>query len=191
MNIFAYIEYMHKKRTDIDSAGKYGNRDAETFRQVFLQYGQMVFRFSARILGNTSDAEDMVQTVFIRAWEAFGRYDSRYSMATWLRTITCRMCYDELRKRSGRYEYGIDAAVERCGSGTPEDLRIREESLRELNLAIGGLPPKQRIIFIMREMEELSTEETAKATGLSAMQVKSNLYFARQAIKKRMEEIFD
>lgn len=181
---------MNKDNINIEAADCFGNRNTETFKQVFLQYGQMVFRISARILGNATDAEDMVQSVFIKAWESFDRYNCQYSMATWLRTITCRMCYNTLRKKDSRYEACMTDVENIYENDTPETIRIWKESLRELHIATKCLPPKQRIIFIMRDIEGISAEETAKTTGLSAVQIKSNLYFARKKIKKQLETIF-
>ena len=168
---------------------KYGNEQA--FRELFLKYGQMVFRISARILGNEADAEDMVQSVFIRAWQSIGQYDNKYSMTTWLRTITCRLCYDELRKRSRWTGCDISIIEGNAASGDPERDSIRKEALRELRRVTESLPPKQRIVFILREIEGMNAEEVAEATGLSQLQIKSNLYFARKAVRKQLEEILN
>lgn len=166
--------------------------DTEAFAAIVKQYRQMVWRISFRILGDPDEAEDAVQETFIRAWKALPGYDSRFSMATWLGSIACRLCYDILRQRSRHLKYGQEALRASAGDmeQDPESGNIAEELERQLQTVIRSLSPMQRTVFVLREIEQLSFEEIQGITGWSRIQIKSNLYFARQSVRKAIARHF-
>ena len=138
------------------------NGDAGAFALIVERYRQSVFRICVRILGDSGEAEDAVQETFVRAWQSLQGYDPRYSIATWLRTIACRLCYDVLRRRT------------------------RLESL--FRKAASGLSPMQRTVFVLAEIEQLPFYEVHRITGWSAVQIKSNLCIARKKVRKAIEQ---
>lgn len=164
--------------------------DPEAFAAIVRQYSQMVWRICLRILGNADEAEDAVQETFIRAWKALPGYDSRYSMATWLGTIAARLCCDTLRKRDlhRRFESDTSKLREADREQDPESGNIADELERQFQKAIASLSPMQRTVFVLREIEQIPFDDIRKATGWSAVQIKSNLYIARQKVRKAIEK---
>ena len=166
------------------------NGDAGAFALIVERYRQSVFRICVRILGDGNEAEDAVQETFVRAWQSLQGYDPRYSIATWLRTIACRLCYDMLRRRTRRQQYEQDACRQGSGdgSGDPESLRMSRELEGLFRKAASGLSPMQRTVFVLAEIEQLPFDEVHRITGWSSVQIKSNLYIARKKVRKAIEK---
>ena len=166
------------------------NGDAGAFALIVERYRQSVFRICVRILGDGDEAEDAVQETFVRAWQSLQGYDPRYSIATWLRTIACRLCCDVLRRRTRRRQYEQDACRQGSGNGggDPESLRMSRELESMFRKAASGLSPMQRTVFVLAEIEQLPFDEVHRITGWSAVQIKSNLYIARKKVRKAIEK---
>ncbi len=164
--------------------------DHRAFAAIVEQYRQMVWRVALRMLGDPDEAEDAVQETFIRAWKALPGFDRRYSPATWLGTIAARLCCDILRKRSAHRKFETDVvwtnARERAED--PESGSLARELEARLRRVIQTLSPMQRTAFVLHEIEQLPFEEVRRATGWSAVQLKSNLYLARQKVRKALEK---
>ncbi len=162
--------------------------ETDAFREIVDRYGGMVLRICARILNDLDDAQDMAQETFVRAWSSLGRFSPRYSMATWLRTIACRLCYDELRSSRRASMKISDSSISSYITEDSETAFIWKEALMQLRNATASLSPMQRIVFILHEIEQMSADEIAAATGFTKIQIKSNLYFARKAVRERIGE---
>ena len=166
------------------------NGDARAFALIVRQYRQSVFRICVRILGDSDEAEDAVQETFVRAWQAISGYDIRFSIATWLGAIACRQCYDVLRRRKRRRRYEQEALRQRggdCALDPESDVAGRDLEMR-FRKVTSTLAPMQRTVFVLAEMEGLPFEEIRRITGWSAVQIKSNLYIARQKVRKALEK---
>lgn len=162
----------------------------KAFDDIVRQYRQMVWRISLRMLGDPDEAEDAVQETFIRAWKALPGYDARYSMATWLGAIAARLCYDTLRRRTlhRRYELETSRSSYTDREQDPESGNIAEELERQLQTVTRSLSPMQRTVFVLREIEQLPFKEIRQITGWSEIQIKSNLYMARQSVRKAIKK---
>ena len=164
--------------------------DHRAFAAIVEQYRQMVWRVALRMLGDPDEAEDAVQETFIRAWKALPGFDRRYSSATWLGTIAARLCCDILRKRSAHRRFEADAARANAQerAADPESGSIARELEDLLRQVTRTLSPMQRTVFVLHEIEQLPFEEIRRATGWSAVQLKSNLYLARQKVRRALEK---
>ena len=164
--------------------------DHRAFAAIVEQYRQMVWRVALRMLGDPDEAEDAVQETFLRAWKTLPGFDRRYSPATWLGTITARLCCDILRKRSAHRRFEADAAWSNAQERAtdPESGSIAKELEDRLMRVIRTLSPMQRTIFVLHEIEQLPFGEIRRATGWSAVQLKSNLYLARQKVRRALEK---
>ena len=164
--------------------------DHRAFAAIVEQYRQMVWRVALRMLGDPDEAEDAVQETFIRAWKALPGFDRRYSPATWLGTIAARLCCDILRKRSAHRRFEADAAWSNTQERAtdPESGSIAKELEARLMRVTRTLSPMQRTVFVLHEIEQLPFEEISRATGWSAVQLKSNLYLARQKVRRTLEK---
>ena len=164
--------------------------DHRAFAAIVEQYRQMVWRVALQMLGDPDEAEDAVQETFIRAWKTLPGFDRRYSPATWLGTIAARLCCDILRKRSAHRKFEADAAWSNAQERAtdPESGSIARELEARLRRVTRTLSPMQRMVFVLHEIEQLPFEEIRRATGWSAVQLKSNLYLARQKVRRALEK---
>jgi RNA polymerase sigma-70 factor (ECF subfamily) len=159
-----------------------------------------IYRLALRLMRDQSDAEDVVQEAFLSAFKGIDRFDGRSGLSTWLYRIAFNAAMMRLRRRrpefvpvetSDETEGDLpipEALVDWCL--LPEQELVRAEAREEMERAIGELPPKLRAVFVMRELEELSTEEAAQALGLSEQAVKTRLHRARLFLRERLTGYF-
>ncbi len=159
-----------------------------------------IYRLALRLMRDQADAEDVVQETFLSAFKGIDRFDGRSGLSTWLYRIAFNAAMMRLRRKRPEFvpvdaadESGDDlptpkALVDWCL--LPEQELERTEAREEMERAIGDLPPKLRAVFVMRELEELSTEETAQALGLTEQAVKTRLHRARLLLRERLTGYF-
>lgn len=169
--------------TDIELMQRVVKGDEAALRTLIERYRERLYRLAYNLLGDVS-AEDAVQETFIRLWTRARRYDSRHSLSTWLYTLCCRRCYDELRRRRRHREMMAQLSDTMIDVSTMEADELRA-LLQQATLT---LPPKQRIVYQLREVEGLSTEETAVAARMTVEQVKANLWAARTTVKEKLKQ---
>ena len=162
---------------------KQSNTDA--FKYIVSEYQQLIYTLAFRILCNETDAEDATQETFIKIWQNIKQYKQHCKFSTWIYKITTHVCYDKLRsKQNIKNEEltGYDAFTEE----NQEEL-LHNKELKKLIIKLSsGLSPKQRLIFILSDIEDLKPEEIIVITGMSAAKIKSNLYLARKHIKSKI-----
>jgi RNA polymerase sigma-70 factor, ECF subfamily len=174
--------------------------DHEAFEELVNRYEGKIYRLAMRVTGNAEDAEDVLQETFLKAFEHLPefRQDSRFY--TWLVRIAVNEGLMKLRKRrSDKAEPMADAVDEdgqvmprefRDWKPNPEQLLSREEMQNVLLDAARKLPPSLRTVFMLRDVEELSTEETAEALNLTPGAVKARLFRARFQLREELSKIF-
>ena len=157
--------------------------DQAAFGKLIDEYQNYIFRVSFRMLTNEEDAYDVVQECFIRVWRNLHRFDARIKFSTWIYKIATNLCIDILRKRKNHIE------TDRPEMLSETDHIDLYENLSNRDLAIiirrltQQLSPKQKVVFVLRDLEELEMTEIEKITGLKTEVIKSNLYYARKAIR--------
>jgi RNA polymerase sigma-70 factor (ECF subfamily) len=158
------------------------------FDALVRSHQSFVFALSLRLLCNEDEARDVVQDVFVKVWRNLGRYDPRRKFTTWLYAITTNLCLDRLRSAKRK------AQTISSNAALHNDLAIPGERDLESEISNGELagiirklterlPERQRIVFTLRDLQDLSVEEVVEITGLSRESVKSNLYCARERIR--------
>ena len=153
-------------------------------RELIDRYRECLYRLAFSLLADRAAADDAVQETFIRLWTRARRYDPRYTVATWLYTICARRCYDELRRRR-RHREALDMMEMPVVDGGNMDA---DRVVAILQQVVATLPPKQRLVYQMREIECLDTETTALAARMSVDQVKANLWNARNAVREKLKQ---
>ncbi len=146
-----------------------------------------VYNLSWRILGTQHDAEDALQEVFIKVFDRVKNYRGDSAFSTWLYRMTTNHCLDILRRRKIISFLGFENAPEiedKKEQGRPENLGLSPK----ITQALEKLPDKQRACLLMKEMEDLSYEEIAKALGFSLGAVKSNIHRAKIFLKGYLEK---
>lgn len=157
--------------------------EVAAFRQLVEKYQRFAYRVAYRFVGTVGDAEDITQETFIRLWKNLSRYKPEIRMTTWLYKIVTNLCLDFLKSRYHRETRRTQGLVDhRAMRSEPsadqamvdEELRAAMEQLSE------ELSPKQKAVFILRDLEEVSMPDIAAILSMSPGQVKSNLYYARK-----------
>lgn len=161
----------------------------EAFRALVEEHSRKVFRLAYRVTGNEQDAEDVVQEAFLKAYNHFGRFDSRASFATWIHRIATNCAIDLLRRRSRRMGWGGSGGgfeAEDLPSHHPgPEARVRSLEVEDtMARALGALSPNERAAFVLRHIEGLSTEEIGEALGLRANAAKQTVFRAVHKLRR-------
>ena len=174
--------------------------DVGAFEQLVKRYDRNVFRIAQHITQNREDAEDVVQDAFLKAFQNLGQFQGQSKFYTWLVRIAVNEALMRLRRRRPERMVSIDEDVKTEDdsipreiadwSPNPEQLYNQGELKEILHKTIQGLPESFRTVFILRDVEGLSTEETADALGLSVPAVKSRLLRARLQLRERLTKYF-
>lgn len=161
-----------------------------------------VYRLALRMTGSPEEAEDITQETFLNAFKAIDSFEGRSGLGTWLYRIAHNTALMRLRKKQPLY-VSIDPPVEpELEERTPTPVQLFDwcclpeqdfatsEARSELEQAIGELPETLRAVFVLRELEGLSTEETAHVLAVSVANVKVRLHRARLWLRERLSDYF-
>ena len=173
--------------------------DISAFETLVGRYERKIFRLAQNITQNKEDAEDVMQEAFLKSYQHLEEFQGNSRFYTWLVRIAVNQALMKLRKRRPNQvsldedvdtgEDTIPREVEDWGP-SPEDRYEQSELGDILNTTIAELEPPFRIVFQLRDIEELSTEETAEALGLSIPAVKSRLLRARLKLRQKLNKYF-
>ena len=174
--------------------------DVGAFGELVKRYDRNVFRIALHITQNREDAEDVVQDAFLKAYENLEQFQGQSKFYTWLVRIAVNEALMKLRRRRPERMVSLDQEVQTeedsmprevaDWSPNPEQLYNQAELRDILGKTIQGLPPGFRTVFVLRDVEGLSTEETAQALELSVPAVKSRLLRARLQLRERLNRYF-
>jgi RNA polymerase sigma-70 factor (ECF subfamily) len=182
---------------DIELARLCAQRDEAAFRQVITANNQRLFRAAWSILKDRSESEEAVQAAYLKAFDHIGGYAGRSSLSTWLTAIVINEALGRLRadrrRRSMLEEQGVELfenyreALMRGSEPVEPDATVAREQLRRLiEQAVAGLPQPFRTVFVLREVEGLSVDETAAVLGIAAATVKTRLHRARLKLQEAL-----
>jgi RNA polymerase sigma-70 factor (ECF subfamily) len=182
---------------DIELAALIARRDADAVRLVTTRNNQRLFRAAWSILRSRADSEDCVQSAYLKAFASIGEFEGRSSLSTWLTRIVInealmRRRQTERQRRSleERSVTMLDDYREKLMRGSEAATPDREYARAQLRLmleqAIAGLPESFRLVFVMREIEGLSVEETAEALDLAPATVKTRDHRARKRLQEAL-----
>jgi RNA polymerase sigma-70 factor (ECF subfamily) len=174
--------------------------DVSAFEQLVKRYDRNVFRIAQHITQNREDAEDVVQDAFLKAYENLENFQENSKFYTWLVRIAVNEALMKLRRRKTAKTVSLDEDVETeegsmprevaDWSPNPEQLYDQSELGEILQKTIQGLPQSFRTVFVLRDIEGMSTEETAEMLNLSVPAVKSRLLRARLQLRERLNRYF-
>jgi RNA polymerase sigma-70 factor (ECF subfamily) len=174
--------------------------DAAAFSELLRRYESKIFRLALHITQNREDAEDVLQETFLKAFEHLDQFQGQSKFYTWIVRIAVNQALMKLRKRKSDRSVSLDETID-TGEDTvareiaawdenPEEKYSREELNRILGDAVDGLAPIYRAVFVLRDIDGLSTEETAEALELSVPAVKSRLLRARLQLRDKLTRYF-
>jgi len=166
--------------------------ELDAFEELVLLKRDRVFRTAYQVVRNAEDARDVAQLVFVRLWRVIRRYRPERKFDTWLYRITVNLAVD-YRRHQGR---GVEVPLEQAEqtAGNPADPAGSRELRRVYETVAGELTDRQRMIFTLREVDGLQTEEIARSLGVTTSTVRNTLFQARavlrDALRRRFPEYF-
>jgi len=173
--------------SDEDVVARVRGGDTAVFEILMRRYNQRLFRAARAILRDDADAEDAVQGAYLAAYTHLDQFAGAARFSTWLTRIAVREALGKLRTRRRRGEVDLEGKEEMLMSDetddSPEKHAARRELAGVLESAVDALPEIYRIVFMMREIEQLSTQETADVLELSEEAVKVRLHRARAMLR--------
>jgi RNA polymerase sigma-70 factor (ECF subfamily) len=174
--------------------------DTKAFSELIRRYEAKIYRLALHITQNREDAEDVLQETFLKSYEHLDQFQGNSKFYTWIVRIAVNQALMKLRKRKTDRSVSIDEGIDTgedtvvreiaAWDETPEQRYSREELGEILDNAVQSLAAPYRTVFILRDIEELSTEETAEALDLSIPAVKSRLLRARLQLREKLTRFF-
>ena len=180
---------------DFEIVDRVRNGETDAFEELVRKHGRRVYRSLIGILGSAEEAEDALQDAFLKAFQHLTNFERRSRFSTWLVRIAINTGLQRIRNRKD-----IDSLDEeneefrprniQSWTDTPEDCYSREELRRLVEKEVMKLPVKYRVALVLRDLEELSTEEAAAALGLSIPGVKARILRGRLMLREAMVPYF-
>jgi RNA polymerase sigma-70 factor (ECF subfamily) len=175
--------------TDAELARRCRQGDAEAWKLLIRRCSPLVYRVALRMLRNPADADDATQEVFMRIHKSFDTFDATRPLSPWVSRITYNACLQRLRSAQARNVATEPEVFERRSDDHepgPETAAAGREAGELLHAAMGHLSAQDRALLDMRYREGLSDAELAEATGMPVNTVKTRLFRARKALRKRL-----
>jgi RNA polymerase sigma-70 factor (ECF subfamily) len=183
-------------QTDAATVALARGGDSEAFRVLVERHSRAVYRIAHRMTGNPSDAEDVVQETFLKAYRQLGRFESRANFSTWLHRIAVNCSIDLIRSRPHR-EAGHDTAdleemggaevLENTGHKTPERLMLSTEVQDRIASAMSALSARERAAFVLRHFEGHSIDDISRSLGLKSNATKHSIFRAVRKMRAALE----
>jgi RNA polymerase sigma-70 factor (ECF subfamily) len=166
--------------------------DTEAFEQLVRRKTSKVYSLCYRIIGNPEDAKDISQLVFIKLWENIDKYDPAYAFDTWLYRMVTNVAIDFMRNKQSR-ESAVNSNLRLVKTATEAEqgVVVQRKEIENIFKAVSAiLSPKQKTIFVMREMDDLPSSEIAKILGCRESTVRNHLFNARKLMQQQLKKRF-
>jgi len=164
--------------------------DNDAFEQLVRRKTTKVYSLCYRIIGNAEDAKDISQLVFIKLWENLDKYDPHFAFDTWLYRMVTNVAIDFLRNKQSR-ENAVNSNLRLVKTSSDAEQGVvvqRKEIENVFNAVATALSPKQKTIFVMREMDDLPSSEIAKILGCRESTVRNHLFNARKLMQQQLRK---
>ena len=171
--------------------------EAQPFETFVANYQDMVFGTALRLLANPTEAEDVAQEVFLRAYQRFGELRESPTAGGWLKTVATNLCLNHLSRYRSRWTFFSDffhreGEAEEAEMDFPSPDNLEEELARAdayelVAEALGQLPPAQRVPLVLFHLEGLRYEEIAAKLRVSLAKVKTDIFRGREALRQKLE----
>ncbi|MCS7026185.1 MAG: sigma-70 family RNA polymerase sigma factor [Bryobacteraceae bacterium] len=175
--------------------------DASSFERLVKRHARRVYSIARHITQSEADSEEATQETFLRAYSRLNSFEGHSTFQTWVAKIAVNEALAILRRRHRLREFPLEEPVRVLSDEdlvrevaiweeNPEQLYARDQLRKILEEAIAGLPLSYRVVFLLRDIQNLSTEDTAEALNLSLPAVKSRLLRARLLLRERLSRRF-
>jgi RNA polymerase sigma-70 factor (ECF subfamily) len=173
--------------------------DAARFEAFVREFQDMVYAVAVRLLANPTEAEDVSQTVFLKAYERFGELDANPAAPGWLKTVATNVSLNHLSRYRARWRFfselgsdeqdarsgerGLESTLADGGAGPDEPLQLRERDAA-LEAALHQLPDHQRVPLVLYHFEDRSYQEIASLLGVSLAKLKTDIFRGRETLRR-------
>ncbi|MCK5595215.1 sigma-70 family RNA polymerase sigma factor [bacterium] len=184
--------------SDIQIIEKVINGDKSAFNELMDRHEKSILNFTYRLLSSRTEAEDITQEVFLRAYKNIETFESRAKFSTWLFKIARNLCLNKLRhtfrfptfsidKPIRGSEHDFQRQVENKKQVSPASSLLKKELQDTVKAALGSLPKNQKAAVVLRRYEDMSYKEISTVMGCSVSAVRSMLNRAKQTLKNRLK----
>jgi RNA polymerase sigma-70 factor (ECF subfamily) len=166
--------------------------DDGAFETLVRRKTSKVYGLCYRVIGNSEDAKDISQLVFIKLWENLEKYDAQYAFDTWLYRMVTNVAIDFMRNKQSR-DNAVNSTLRLVKTSVDPEQTVtvqRKEVEAVFNAVSDVLSPKQKTIFVMSEMEDLRSSEIAKILGCQESTVRNHLFNARKVMQTQLKRRF-
>jgi len=171
------------RNADLELAGKIRSGDGVAFEELYRQHATRLYNLSYRMAGSASDAEDLLQDIFLLAYRKLGSFRGESSLGTWLYRLAMNHCLDALRSRQARMGQQTDSLDEEVAPVPAATPALGAVSRIDLERAIGKLPEACRAAFLLHDVEGFGHQEVGAILGISEGTSKSQVHKARLRIR--------
>jgi RNA polymerase sigma-70 factor (ECF subfamily) len=189
-----------KRKSDLDLIEEFRKGEQGSFEELLSRYSTKVFSLASRLTRNTEDAEEVLQDVFVTVHRKIAGFEGKSSFSSWLYRVTVNAAFMKLRKRKQDLSVSLEdivqqsqtvAALKSPESAFVDSQSIRNQMLEALEAAIRKLPDDYRPVFILRDVDGLTSREVSKILDLTVPAVKSRLHRSRLMLRRRLTRFFD
>jgi RNA polymerase sigma-70 factor (ECF subfamily) len=178
-----------KNEEELIEAALQGDEDA--FEHLLYPYRNNMLHLSYRMVGNLEDAKEVCQEAILKIYKYLSGFKKDKSFKNWIYKIVVNASNDFLRKKRRREDiFSMKKALTDNLQESPETQFLNKEMREKITYCLGGLTPKERAVFLLRDGEGLSVKEAAGVLGASSMSVRTHLSRARQKLRGRLAKIF-
>jgi len=166
--------------------------DSAAFELLIRRKTSKVYSLCYRVIGNAEDAKDISQLVFIKLWENLDKYDPQYAFDTWLYRMVTNVAIDFMRNKQSR-ENAVNSNLRLVKTSADPDqgVLVQRKEVESVFTSVSQvLSPKQKTIFVMREMDDLPSSEIAKILGCRESTVRNHLFNARKLMQQQLKKRF-
>lgn len=180
-------QHTERRLESLAEEAKQGNR--QSFRKLVEETKSMAFSVAYRLLRDADEARDAAQESYIKMWEALESFDAGKKFTTWFYRIVLNSALDKLRSQKRRFSLfrRNDGTADFAESRSLEKGAEESDLIRIIEVLKDKLPETQRMVFILRDLQDVTTEETAEILGMSPESVKTNLHYARKRIREGLK----
>lgn len=167
--------------------------NAQEFEVFMRNYQNMVFSTAMRLLANHAEAEDVVQEVFLKAFERFDQLRDSPTAGGWLKTVATNLCLNHLSRYRSRWTFfseffksDSEAETQVESIVATQNPSVEQGTCDEVEHALQMLPPAQRVPLVLYHLDELTYEEIARKLGISLGKVKTDIFRGREALRRKL-----
>ncbi|MBK7131403.1 MAG: RNA polymerase sigma factor [Bacteroidales bacterium] len=178
--------------TDLKIIEECRSGNLENFRKLVQMTSPFAFSVAFRMLGDEDQAKDIVQETMVTIWQKLNKIKSAEAYKTWIYRIVINKCYDQMRKKKANPEFSADENTWRLISDRisvePSAELENSETAMIIKVLTNKLSPKQKAVFVLSDLEQMSQDEISEITGISKSGIKANLHYARKSISVMVEK---